>query len=205
MEEIELKIVELVRQGYTLKEISETLNLNYVNQIFPKKKRLMEEGYLTQEDFEKGKEERKRREYIKNPLIQKVFKYKLEGFSDTKISKMSDIQLVQNTVSKYVREGIRLGIIKREDIEKAEKEKKEEDKLNNLDRKRILVGLKRGETYVEIAKDTTVGEQQVKNISLSLIEEGFITQEEIDVARQRTKQEKQIRKEEEKRKKRGRN
>ena len=201
MEEIELKIVELVRQGYTLKEISKTLNLNYVNQIFPKKKRLMEEGYLTQEDFERGKEERKRREYIDSPLIQKVFKYKLEGFSDTKISRMSDIGLRQTTVSRYIREGIKLGIIKREDIEKAEREKKEEDKLNNLDRKRILVGLKRGETYVEIAKDTTVGGQQVKNISLSLIEEGVITQEEIDVARQRTKQEKQIREREQQRKK----
>lgn len=195
MEELGEKIVELIKEGYYLIEISKILNKNYAKSILPAKKKLMEQGFLTKEDIEKGKDERKRREWRTNLFIQQIFKYKMKGMTDTTISKMPDIDIEQSNVSKYIREGIRLGLIKKEDIEKAENERRQEEKLHNLDRKRVLVGLRRGELYTEIAKDTIVGYQQVKNIKLDLIEEGLITQKEIDEAREKARKDKQQEKE----------
>ncbi len=50
MTEIEKNIVELLKEGYYLKEISEKLQKDY-NEILDKKKKIMEEGNLTQEDI----------------------------------------------------------------------------------------------------------------------------------------------------------
>ena len=89
-------------------------------------------------------------------MIQKILKYKKEGISDTKISKMEDIPLCQASVSTYVREAIRLGLITKDEIEYAKKQKEQEEKDNNPDRIRVLEGLKRGELDAEIAQYTIV-------------------------------------------------
>lgn len=195
MTEIEENIIELLKEGYSLKKISEKLQKGY-NEILKKKKKLIEEGNLTEEDITRGKENKKRRELEANLTVQKILRYKRRGMSDNAISKMAGINMKRPQVSEYVRNCIQLGLITKEEIEKAKEKKEKEDKDKDPNRKRVLEGLRLGELDTEIAEDTTVGYQQVKNIRLSLIEEGIITQEEIDRARQNAKMNKQQQKEE---------
>lgn len=196
MTETEKRIIELLKDGYSLKKICEKLQKNY-KEIRQKKKELIEEGFLTEEDIRKGKEDKKRRELQANPKVQTILKNKRKGLSDVAISKMGVIDMNQSQVSSYVRDCVKLGLITSKEIEKAKEEKEKKDKDNNPNRKRVLEGLRLGELDTEIAKYTTVGYQQVKNIRLSLIEEGFITQEEIDSARQKAEISKKQQKQEE--------
>ena len=177
------EILKLIEEGYSLKKISEILKENY-RKILEQKDELMQEGLLTDEDIRRGKDNKKLRELQTNPIIQGILKYKRQGISDSAISKMPNIKMSQTDVSKYVKECIRFGLITEKEIEEARNKKEKKDKDENTDRKIILEGLKLGKTHTEIAKDTTVGYQQVKNIKLQLIEEGLITQEEIDIARE---------------------
>lgn len=187
MTELEENIIKLVEKGYSFRKIAKILQRNYEKEILTEKKELMRQGLLTEDDIKRGKENRKRIELMNNALVQRIFKYKMQGFSDNAISKMHDINIHQTEVSRYVREGIELGLIKKDEIKKAENERKEKEKENNPDRKRVLEGLRRGEIDTIIARDTTVGYQQVKNIRLELIEEGIITQDEINEAREAAK------------------
>lgn len=201
--EIKEKIIELRKEGYYAKEISEMLQIDYRKVVLEKEKRIIEQGLLTEEDINEGKKKRRRRKLESNPLAMKVFELKKQGFTDSEIARMPTIEIVQATVSKYVREGISLGIIDEDEISIARIERKKLEKEQNPDRKRVLEGLRRGELDTEIAKDTTVGDIQVGNIRKSLVKEGLITQEEIDEARQKKmeeqrKREKDSKKEEDK-------
>lgn len=195
---IKEKIIELRKEGYYAKEISEILQIDYRKVVLEEEKRIIEQGLLTEEDINEGKKKRRRRKLESNPLAMKVFELKKQGFTDNAIARMLTIEIAQTTVSKYVREGISLGIIDEDEISIARIELKKLEKEQNPDRKRVLEGLRRGELDTEIAKDTIVGDIQVGNIRKSLVKEGLITQEEIDEARQKKMEEQRRRDEDSK-------
>lgn len=178
------EIIDLVRKGYSLVEISDIICIPY-QKLLKIKEEVMQNGEAGEQDFEEGKKARKRRRLEESKVVKKILKYKRMGQSDTEISTKPDISLTQAVVSKYVRECIALGMITTDEIERAKEAKKQDEKNNNNDRKIIIESLRRGETRTTvIAKNTTIGYQQVGNIIEKLIKEGVITQEEIDLARE---------------------
>ena len=194
MVEIKENIINLIKEGYTLKQISEKLKQNY-REILEQKKILLQEGALTKQHIQQGKDNKKRKELEAMPVVHTILNYKREGLSDNAISEMSDVKRVQSEVSRYVKECIRLGIITQKEIEEARIKKEKKDKEENPNRRIVLEGLRLGKSNNAISLSTTIGYEQVKKITLSLIEEGIITQEEIDIAREKAEAERRENKE----------
>ncbi len=139
---------------------------------------------------EKKIEEQKK--LLANPMVVKVLQYKKEGMSDGSISKLPDISWKQQTVSTYVKRIIEAGLITKEEIDQAIEKRKQREKENDPNRKRVLEGLRVGETDKMIANDTTVGEAQVRVIRKTLVKEGVITEEEIKKAKEKRNKQEQI-------------
>ncbi len=139
---------------------------------------------------EKKIEEQKK--LLANPMVVKVLQYKKEGMSDGSISKLPDISWKQQTVSTYVKRIIEAGLITKEEIDQAIEKRKQREKENDPNRKRVLEGLRVGETDKMIANDTTVGEAQVRMIRKTLVKEGVITEEEIKKAKEKRNKQEQI-------------
>ncbi|MCI8383959.1 MAG: hypothetical protein HFJ33_03720 [Clostridia bacterium] len=139
---------------------------------------------------EKKIEEQKK--LLANPMVVKVLQYKKEGMSDGSISKLPDISWKQQTVSTYVKRIIEAGLITKEEIDQAIEKRKQREKENDPNRKRVLEGLRVGETDKMIANDTTVGEAQVRMIRKTLVKEGVITEKEIEKAKEERNKQEQI-------------
>lgn len=184
MEQIEEDVLELVKEGYSFKKISKELNMKE-KEVLTLKNKMLETGKLTKQDIEEGKCNLKRKRLEENENVNLILKYKRQGISDNQISRRTDLKMTQSQISDYVRRCVKLGLITDEEIEIAREQRNKENKEKDPNRIRILEGLRRGEIDTVIAKDTNISYAQVKNIRIELINEGIITQEEIDIAREK--------------------
>ncbi len=137
-------------------------------------------------------------------MIQKILKYKREGISDNKISKMEDVPLCQASVSTYVRKAIQLGLITKDEIEYAKKQKEQEEieiarkkakeekkeknekkqiEKNKADEETVFHYLVLGYTTRIIIRKLGIEIEEYKKIVDKFIKEERITEEEINEAR----------------------
>lgn len=75
------------------------------------------------------------------------------------------------------------GKITQEELKQIEEEQKAKAKAQNVDRQKVLQGLREGKSDKEIAETVSFGATRVSKVRKELIEEGEITKEEIDEAR----------------------
>lgn len=126
--EIKEKILQYRKiDGYSLNEISKIVSKSY-NWVSKKDQELQEEGRLTEQDIKKAQEEKEIREFKTNPVVIRTLELKRKGMSDTEISKQDGINRTQPQISKYVRRAIELGMLKKDDIKKAQEERTEQSK-----------------------------------------------------------------------------
>ena len=103
-----------------------------------------------------------------------------QGQTFTEIA--NHIGISNSMVSAYKRELVAKGAITEEEIEIAKAERKQREKEENPDRKKVLQGLKQGKTYRDISRGVSFSEARVSQVAKELIQEGKITQDEIDKA-----------------------
>ena len=92
------------------------------------------------------------------------------------------IGISNSMVSAYKRDLVSKGEITEEEIEIAKEERKQREKEENPDRKKVLQGLRQGKTYRDISRGVSFSEARVSQVAKELIHEGKITQDEIDRA-----------------------
>lgn len=201
MMEVEERIKELIREGDTTKEIAEKIQKG-ANWIKEQKKELRKEGFITEEDIQIGKIARKKRSLEENPIAQKIFALKRDGIPTVVIATTPEIEAMTtySTVYKYVREGIKLGIIKEDDNE-AEKENKEKEKLKARKRKleenpiaQEIFELKRqGISTYKITEIPEIKKKAKYSTVFRYVKDGFklgiIKKDEVEKAEERRKQE----------------
>ncbi len=178
-EKIEQIVEDELRKGSTFKEISEKIDRSD-KVVLKIKNSLIEKGKLSEEDIRKGKEERKRIFLQTDPINKKIMEYTLAGLSQSETSQLLEISQV--TVGVHIKEFKQFGLISQEEIEKARKHYLEEQKEDSLLREQVLTNLRKGIVKNDFAKQLGLTERGAYSIQQSLIEEGKITQEEIDEA-----------------------
>lgn len=178
-EEIEQIVESELRKGSTFKEISEKI-CKSEHVVLKIKNRLIEKGKLSEEDIRKGKEERKRIFLQTDPTNIKIREYTLAGLSQTETALLLEIS--QFTVGKRLKQFKKFELISQEEIEIAREQYLNEQKEDNLLREQVLTNLKKGIVKNDFAKALGLTERGAYGIQQSLIEEGKITQKEIDEA-----------------------
>lgn len=178
-EEIEQIVADEFKSGSTYKEISEKTGKDgkYLLEI---KKRLIEIGNLTEEDIKRGKENRKKIFLQTDSTNIKIRKYTLAGLSQTETAKL--LQISQFTVRKRLGEFMKYDLISQAEIEKARLQYLLEQKEDSLLREQVLINLQKGRVKNDFAQELGLTERGANCIQQSLIEEGKITQKEIDEA-----------------------
>lgn len=178
-EDIEKIVEDELKIGSTYKEIREKTGKND-KEIMKIKERLMEAGKLKKEDIKAGKENKKKIFLQTDSTNIKIRKYKLAGLSQMEISKLLGISQV--TVGKRIEEFKKFGLISQDEIEKAREQYLIEQKEDSLLREQVLINLQKGRVKNDFAQELGMTERGVNFIQQSLIEEGKITQKEIDEA-----------------------
>lgn len=178
-ENVEKIVEDEFKNGSTFKEISEKTGKKEW-EIVKIKEHLIETGKLTKEDIEAGKENRKRIFLQTDPTNIKIRKYVLAGLSQSETAVL--VELSQATVGKRLNEFKKFGLISQDEIDKARKQYLEEQKTDSLIREQVLLNLRKGRVKNDFAKELGLTERGVNSIQQSLIEEGKITQKEIDEA-----------------------
>jgi len=122
-------------------------------------------------------DEQERKLFTKITLEKlKEGKYKREIAKILGISELATKKIVEQLISG--------GKITQEEIDQAIQERELRDRENDPDRKKILEGLKQGKNITEISKGVRFKPARVGEIVRELIQEGKITQREIDEARE---------------------
>ena len=178
-EDIEKIVEDELKIGSTYKEIREKTGKND-KEIMKIKERLMEAGKIKKEDIKAGKENKKKIFLQTDSTNIKIRKYKLAGLSQMEISKLLGISQV--TVGKRIEEFKKFGLISQDEIEKAREQYLIEQKEDSLLREQVLINLQKGRVKNDFAQELGMTERGVNFIQQSLIEEGKITQKEIDEA-----------------------
>lgn len=178
-EDIEKIVEDELKSGSTYKEISKKTGKND-KQIMEIKERLMEAGKLSREDIKAGKENKKRIFLQTDSTNIKIKKYTLAGLSQMETAKLLEIS--QSTVGKRLEEFKKIGLISQAEIEKAREQYLLEQKEDSLLREQVLINLQKGRVKNDFAQELGLTERGANFIQQSLIEEGKITQKEIDEA-----------------------
>lgn len=182
MEKKEEKIIELVKKGYSFNKIANELGEDY-KELLKIKQDMMKSGKLTEEDIKNGKKADKISNLKENKVVQKIFEYKRQGLSSIEIESKPEINVSKSTINNYVNEGIKYNLITQEEIDKVRHERERKRRIEDPVTVEILKGLKNGETYKSISRRVPMTDCQIKNVTVWLIEEKVITQEEIDSAK----------------------
>ncbi len=179
---MEEKIIELVKKGYSFNKIANEIGKEY-KELLKIKQDMMKKGKLTEEDIKDGKRAEKIRNLKEDKTVQKIFEYKRQGLSSIEIESKPEINVSKSTINNYVNEGIKYNLITQEEIDKVRHERERKRRIEDPVTVEILKGLKNGETYKSISRRVPMTDCQIKNVTVWLIEEKVITQEEIDSAK----------------------
>lgn len=178
-EEIEQIVAEQLLQGKSRSEIAEKVG-KCSDTIGKIKKQLIEKGIITEAEIQVASLGRKRQMFLTSPEIKKLLRYVQAGLSQDDIANL--LGKSQGRISEHIKQLIKYGEISQEDIEQARNKYKKELKEDNFRRDAILENLKKGRLRSDFAHEVGLTERGVKYIQQSLIEEGKITQAEIDQA-----------------------
>jgi DNA-binding NarL/FixJ family response regulator len=129
---------------------------------------------------EQAKFEKRKNFLSTDSKMQNLMKYVRAGLSQRDIAQLLNIS--QTTVRYYIGELKKYGFITQEEIDKARQEYKQEIKYDNIKREKVLEQLRQGRLKVDFAPELGLSVTGAAYIQKSLIEEGRITQEEIDEA-----------------------
>lgn len=116
----------------------------------------------------------------KEEYRKEILKGLNEGMSYNEMA--SHLGISSSSVTFYRDELISMGKITLEEIKRARTERKENEKKQDKNRILVLEGLKEGKNNEEIGRNIDISGTRVRQIKKELIEEGIITQEEIDEA-----------------------
>lgn len=176
---MDAKIKELLRAGKTIKQINiETgKSLSYIQSI---RKSMIESKELSEEEIEKAREESKRQSFISDPNNQKILKYARQGLSQNDIA--YEVGSNQITISRILKIFKNYGVLTQEEIDEARARYNQEVKYDDFRRDLAVKALEAGRLKSDFAHEIGVTERGAKVIQDSLIEEGRITQEQIDQA-----------------------
>ena len=179
VEQIELIIEQELRAGRTHEEIAKQINKSktYVCDV---KNKLIERGQLLEIDIKQGKEQRKKQEFIEDSTIQQILLYARQGLSQQDIG--YELKVKQTTISFYLRKAKEYGLITQEEIDVARSSYRDEVKHDELRRELVYKALLDGKLKYDLAKEIGLSPSGARVIQDSLIEEGRITQEQIDEA-----------------------
>ena len=187
------KILEYLKEGYTVNEINEQEDITIsMPTIYEYIKKCIQKGLITQEEIDKSREQRKTQKQIEkfkeNKQAQKILEYLKQGMQNTEIEAMSDITYKKETIAIYKRKLIEYGLITQEQIDKSieqRKNQKQTEKFKeNEQAQKILEYLKQGmqKSEIEAMPDITYKKGTILNYKRKFIEKGLITQEQIDKA-----------------------
>ena len=123
------KILEYLKEGYTVNEINEQEDITIsMPTIYEYIKKCIQKGLITQEEIDKSREQRKtqkKTEKLKeNEQAQKILEYLKQGMQKSEIEAMPDITYKKGTILNYKRKFIEKGLITQEQIDKAIEERK---------------------------------------------------------------------------------
>lgn len=177
--DIENIVEKELREGKTFCQISQLIGKSneYVNKI---KQELVQNGRITENEIEKAKFEKKRSLFETDVNKQNLLKYVRAGLSQRDIAHL--LKCSQATVGNHIRELKKYGLITQEEINKGRQEYKQETKYDNIRREKVLEQLKLGRLKIDFAPELGLSVTGAMFIQKSLIEEGRITQVEIDEA-----------------------
>lgn len=179
VEQINLIIEQELRQGRTHKEIASKVHKTavYVQNV---KNKLIESGQLLESDIKQGKEQRKKQEFMADSTIQQILSYARQGLSQQDIE--YELKVKQTTISFYLRKAKEYGLITQEEIDRARLSYRQEVRYDDLRRDLVYQALLDGKLKYDFAKEIGLSPSGARVIQDSLIEEGRITQEQIDEA-----------------------
>ena len=129
---------------------------------------------------EQAKFEKRKNFLSTDSKMQNLMKYVRAGLSQRDIAQLLNIS--QTTVRYYIGELKKYGFITQEEIDKAKEKYNQEIKYDNIKREKVLEELKKGRLKVDFAPELGLTVTGVTYIQKSLIEEGRITQSEINEA-----------------------
>ena len=104
------------------------------------------------------------------------------GKGETTKNISQDLGICEWYVQRIIKGLISSGRISEAEIDERRKEKKKRDKFQSSDIQKILEGLREGKTIAEIEKTVSYAYTGVRYNIKWLIDNGYITQEEIDMA-----------------------
>ena len=179
VEEINLIIKQQLKAGKTFDEIADDTGKSkwYIGNL---KKQLILDGEISDEDIETARNRLKEKTFIADPKNQQILQYARLGLSQSDIA--YEVKSTQTKISRILMQFKAYGVITQEEIDSARASYKKEIKYDDLRRDRIKEALEAGRLKSEFASEVGVTERGAKIIQDSLIEEGRITQGEIDKA-----------------------
>lgn len=179
IEEIELIIENELKQGKSYTQIARNLNRStiYIGKV---KSILVEKGRITDEEIEKAKRERKKNFLITDLRMQEIMKYIKLGVSQAEMARLLNCSesIIYTTIKNFKS----YGLITQEEINRARQEYLQDLKGKDLKRKSVLEQLRGGKIKADFAPEIGISKTNATKIQKSLIEEGIITQTEIDEA-----------------------
>ena len=179
IEEIEKIVEKELRNGKTIGEISKQIGKcrDYVSKI---KKHLIEKGVFTEEEIVQVQNEKSKKSFLEDSVTKQILKYVRAGLPQDDIARL--VNRAQGVVSHKISLLRQYGIITQQEIDNARSEYIKEVKSDNFRRDLVLENLRNGRLKVDFAEEIGLTERGVSFIQMELIEDGVITQEEIDEA-----------------------
>lgn len=180
-EDLKQSIIELYLQGYTSLIICKKLNISSLVEFNRIREVLLKEGKITREQIATARKEKAKQDE------ETVYRLLLKGYTQGDITR----EVEDMSIDKINRIRVKLeaeGRITKEDIERYKFENNEKKILEY-----VLRMLKQGYSHSEIAENDPNGYLTHSNIwryKKKLVEEGLITDEEIEKAKEKVKRRK---------------
>ena len=180
-EDLKQSIIELYLQGYTSLIICKKLNISSLVEFNRIREVLLKEGKITKEQIATARKEKAKQDE------ETVYRLLLKGYTQGDITR----EVEDMSIDKINRIRVKLeaeGRITKEDIERYKFENNEKKILEY-----VLRMLKQGYSHGEIAENDPTGYLTHSNIwryKKKLVEEGLITDEEIEKAKEKVKRRK---------------
>ena len=180
-EDLKQSIIELYLQGYTSLIICKKLNISSLVEFNRIREVLLKEGKITKEQIATARKEKAKQDE------ETVYRLLLKGYTQGDITR----EVEDMSIDKINRIRVKLeaeGRITKEDIERYKFENNEKKILEY-----VLRMLKQGYSHSEIAENAPNGYLTHSNIwryKKKLVEEGLITDEEIEKAKEKVKRRK---------------
>ena len=178
-EEIERIIEQGLMQGKDYKEIAKEIDRS-LPVFFQMKKKLIQKGIISEEQIEKAKNEKKKEYLVTDPKMQKIMEYIKEGLPQTDIAKL--VNTKPETIAYIIKRFKQYGLITQQEIEEAREERSKKIRSNDVRKEQVLEQLMQGRTKKDLASELGLSETTLKVIQDSLIDEGRITQNQIEEA-----------------------